>query len=170
MVPTESFSDAHFATFPTKLIEPMILAGCPAQVCSECRTPWERVVERETNWEESRAAGAWAGNVGVSNSYQNGVHGKGMSHDLGTVKSVDLGFRPTCSHDAPTRPGIVLDPFMGSGTTAVVARALKRNFIGCELNPKYIQMAQERLRLPFEQHYVERDNSVSDLPLFSGLD
>ena len=41
--------------------------------------------------------------------------------------------------------GIVLDPFMGSGTTAVVARKLNRNFIGIELNPKYIKLANKRL-------------------------
>jgi DNA modification methylase len=41
--------------------------------------------------------------------------------------------------------GIVLDPFMGSGTTALVARSLGRNFIGIDLNPAYIQMAKARL-------------------------
>lgn len=41
--------------------------------------------------------------------------------------------------------GVVLDPFMGSGTTAVVARSHGRNFIGCELNPDYITMANRRL-------------------------
>ena len=41
--------------------------------------------------------------------------------------------------------GIVLDPFIGSGTTAFVARALRRNFIGIELNPKYVKMAKTRL-------------------------
>lgn len=41
--------------------------------------------------------------------------------------------------------GIVLDPFMGSGTTGVVARKLDRNFIGVELNPKYIKIAEKRL-------------------------
>lgn len=41
--------------------------------------------------------------------------------------------------------GIVLDPFMGSGTTAVVARKLDRNFIGIELNPKYIEIAERRI-------------------------
>jgi DNA modification methylase len=40
---------------------------------------------------------------------------------------------------------VVLDPFMGSGTTAVVARKLNRNFIGIELNPKYIKLAEKRL-------------------------
>ncbi|MGI8468255.1 MAG: DNA-methyltransferase, partial [Pyrinomonadaceae bacterium] len=37
--------------------------------------------------------------------------------------------------------GIVLDPFIGSGTTAVVAKKLGRNFIGIELNPKYVKIA-----------------------------
>lgn len=41
--------------------------------------------------------------------------------------------------------GIILDPFMGSGTTAVVARRLRRRFIGIELNPGYVRMAQHRL-------------------------
>jgi DNA modification methylase len=39
----------------------------------------------------------------------------------------------------------VLDPFMGAGTTAVVARKLNRNYIGFELNPKYIKIAKKRL-------------------------
>jgi len=41
--------------------------------------------------------------------------------------------------------GVVLDPFMGSGTTALVARNLSRKFIGIELNPKYIEIAEKRL-------------------------
>lgn len=41
---------------------------------------------------------------------------------------------------------LVLDPFMGSGTTAVAARQAGRRFIGFELSPEYIAMAQERLR------------------------
>jgi DNA modification methylase len=42
--------------------------------------------------------------------------------------------------------GIVLDPFIGSGTTAIVARKLNRNFIGIELNPEYIKIAERQLR------------------------
>lgn len=41
--------------------------------------------------------------------------------------------------------GIVLDPFMGSGTTGIVARKLNRNYIGCELNPDYVEMAERRI-------------------------
>lgn len=42
--------------------------------------------------------------------------------------------------------GVVLDPFMGAGTTALVARKLGRNFLGCELNPKYVGIANKRLK------------------------
>lgn len=41
--------------------------------------------------------------------------------------------------------GIVLDPFLGSGTTAVVARRLERYYIGIEPNPEYVKIAQSRL-------------------------
>lgn len=41
--------------------------------------------------------------------------------------------------------GIVLDPFIGSGTTAKVAQQYGRNFIGIELNPEYVAMANKRL-------------------------
>ena len=71
-VTTKSYKEAHFATFPEKLIVPMVKAGCPES-------------------------------------------------------------------------GIVLDPFMGSGTTAFVAERLARHWIGIELNKDYIKMANKRI-------------------------
>lgn len=41
--------------------------------------------------------------------------------------------------------GIVLDPFMGAGTTALVAAKYGRKFAGCELNPEYAAMARKRV-------------------------
>jgi DNA modification methylase len=41
--------------------------------------------------------------------------------------------------------GIVLDPFLGSGTTAAVAKELGRQYIGIEINPGYIELAHQRL-------------------------
>lgn len=72
-VATQPYSEAHFATFPEKLITPCILAGCP-------------------------------------------------------------------------EGGLVLDPFMGSGTTALVARNLNRKYLGIELNPEYIKISERRLQ------------------------
>ncbi len=49
---------------------------------------------------------------------------------------------------ASSRPGdLVADPFLGSGTTAVVARRMGRRFLGCELNPDYVRLAFKRLAL-----------------------
>jgi site-specific DNA-methyltransferase (adenine-specific) len=42
--------------------------------------------------------------------------------------------------------GIVLDPFFGSGTTGAVAKKLGRDYIGIELNPEYIKIAEKRLK------------------------
>lgn len=42
--------------------------------------------------------------------------------------------------------GVVLDPFMGAATTALVARKLNRNYVGFELNPDYITIAENRLK------------------------
>jgi site-specific DNA-methyltransferase (adenine-specific) len=44
--------------------------------------------------------------------------------------------------------GIVLDPFMGSGTTAVAAKRLGRHYAGFELNPAYCEIIQQRLAAP----------------------
>lgn len=46
--------------------------------------------------------------------------------------------------------GIVLDPFMGAGTTGVVALKLNRSYIGIELNPEYIELAEKRIE-PYKQ-------------------
>jgi DNA modification methylase len=45
--------------------------------------------------------------------------------------------------------GVVLDPFMGSGTTALVAKANDRNYIGIELNKEYIEIADKRMQKHF---------------------
>jgi ribosome-binding protein aMBF1 (putative translation factor) len=42
--------------------------------------------------------------------------------------------------------GLVLDPFMGAGTTAVVAKKLGRNYLGIEINPEFVEIAEKRLK------------------------
>lgn len=48
--------------------------------------------------------------------------------------------------DYTSEDEIILDPFLGSGTTAVAAKLLKRNYIGIEISEKYCKIAEERLR------------------------
>jgi site-specific DNA-methyltransferase (adenine-specific) len=52
---------------------------------------------------------------------------------------------PRCRCRAASEPGLVLDPFIGSGTTALVAERLGRNWLGIELNPKFARLAEERI-------------------------
>jgi DNA modification methylase len=52
---------------------------------------------------------------------------------------------PSCACDAGWQPGLVLDPFMGSGTTAVAAARLGREWVGVELNPEYRKLALARI-------------------------
>lgn len=52
---------------------------------------------------------------------------------------------PSCGCDAPGRPGRVLDPFIGSGTVAVVAEDHQRDWLGIELNPAFVAMTTARV-------------------------
>jgi site-specific DNA-methyltransferase (adenine-specific) len=52
----------------------------------------------------------------------------------------------TCIEAGCQPDGIVLDPFMGAGTTALVAKELNRKYVGIELNADYVNIAEERLR------------------------
>ncbi|MFV3114240.1 DNA-methyltransferase [Gordonia amicalis] len=52
---------------------------------------------------------------------------------------------PTCDCGSDREPGIVLDPFLGSGTTAVAADHLRRDWCGIELNPDFAAAARERI-------------------------
>jgi DNA modification methylase len=57
----------------------------------------------------------------------------------------------SCDCQADWTPGVVLDPFFGSGTLGVVAEQHSRDWIGIELNPAYAQLAEERLRVEREK-------------------
>ena len=72
---------------------------------------------------------------------------------------------------AGSRPGdIVLDPFMGSGTTAAVALQHGRQYLGCELNPDYGPLQQERISAEMNlfnqpnQNPVESESVIKILP------
>ncbi|PTX49122.1 DNA methylase [Gemmobacter caeni] len=148
-VTTKPFKGAHFATFPPDLIEPCVMAGAPERCCSACGAPQERVVEKTTSfWGGSGRAGRTAEDVNASGKWAGQQYGKNLK--LGPlVTSETVGWRPTCVCDAGAPVGgTVLDPFFGAGTTGLVAQMNNRSWIGCELNPKYVEMARGRLGMP----------------------
>ena len=63
-----------------------------------------------------------------------------------------------------TMPGdVVLDPFVGSGTTAIAARNLGRHFVGIELNPQYCSLARGSLGLSSDSRLVNGQNDSVEL-------
>jgi len=134
---------AHYAAFPKRIPEIAIKSSTSEKgVCPTCGAPWARVVER-TQYQPDLVA------VGVRNvddsrgDRTRKLSGKAYNDQ---ASSKTTGWRPTCSCPATDPvPATVLDPFMGVGTTGVVAVALGRSVIGIELNPKYAGWARERI-------------------------
>jgi len=144
-IATEPYPDAHFATFPTELVKPCILAGTSEKgVCPECGAPWEREVAAE------------GGSIGKSwhNNEHDLVVGQRQEAwvDFSAYRRQTTGWHPTCAHDKDPIPATVLDPFAGSGTTLLVATRLGRNGVGVELSPAYVQLTIKRL----DEHKQQR--------------
>lgn len=136
----QAYPDAHYATFPEKLIEPCIKVSTSQKgCCPKCGAPWARIVDSKQVKRKRLADKTNRHNQG------NGVNSCGNT--VAGVSTTTLGWLPTCSCGIEeTVPALVFDPFMGSGTTAAVAARLGRNYCGIELNPDYIkEQAQGRI-------------------------
>jgi DNA modification methylase len=141
----EPFPEAHFATFVTEIPRRAILAGTSARgVCPKCGAPWVRQMNKRfvPQGDVSLERGV-KGAPGQKPTYA----GTWDSVPRGSNDVETIGWRPSCKCDLIiTDPAAVLDPFLGSGTTALVADQLGRDCIGIELSPKYAAMAERRLR------------------------
>ena len=127
---------AHFACFPDELAERCIKAACPQWVCNKCGQPRERIIKIHQLAERENKR-----NKTVKSCVPL-IPEKGWQSEHETTRWTD------CGCNAGFSGGIVLDPFAGSGTTGLVALKQNKKFIGIELNKKYIEIAEKRLK-PF---------------------
>ena len=136
-VTTKPYKEAHFATYPEKLIEPCIKAGTSAHgCCADCGAPWERILAKGEKVKQK-----WGTQTKVDKSRNDVGLKTGMVNTYYTT-----GWQPTCQCECKKIvPAIVLDPFMGAGTTGLVARKLSRHYVGYELNAEYIKIAEKRI-------------------------
>lgn len=145
-IPSAPYPGAHFATWPPDLVEPMIKAGTSERgVCPTCGAPWVRVIHKgqpQPRPDNPNPVLPYTAESGMTQGT-----GATTLHMTRTTETLD--WRPSC--DCPEHdpvPAVVLDLFVGSGTTLQVARHLGRNGIGLDLSFDYLQNeARARLSL-----------------------
>ena len=139
-IPTKSFKEAHFATFPETLIEPIIKAGCPEFVCKKCGKARVKILEPTEEYKKL-----------LGKSWHPHKHDaeRGMSEtpDKKVSCTAEYKFKgySDCGCGAGWESGINLDPFMGTGTTALVALKQRKRFIGIEIKQEYVDMSYKRI-------------------------
>lgn len=157
-ISTHSYKGAHFATYPPRLVEPCILAGTSAKgCCPHCGKPWARVVESKRVatrlGEDSKVCfpAGWAtGKDHSAMGHQTAENHRKVTGNSDPQRHVSVkvttGWQQACKCEAHEPvPCTVLDPFGGSGTTAIVAAHHGRKWIICELNPQYATLAEQRI-------------------------
>ena len=144
---TQPRPEAHFATFPDELPRRCILLSTSEHgVCAKCGKPWERLVERGAQPHDGSTSTPYdhKSNGGRLQLRRQALRERGWGDDYNTPVR-DLGWEPSCSCGAGVEPGMVLGPFVGSGTTVSVAQSLGRRGLGLDLNPEYLDIAVRRL-------------------------
>jgi DNA modification methylase len=139
-VNTKPYKEAHFAVFPTDLIEPCVLAGSSAKICSGCGKSYRR--EMVTTDVPDRIVRDHMVGVIPKRDKPSRMNSK----DMLPLTKEDNGFVKQCNCDTDhTEQDRIIDPFGGSGTTALVADRHNRDATVIELNEEYIEIAKNRL-------------------------
>ena len=136
----------HFAAFPQEWPRRLILGWCPQEVCSECGEGRAPVVDKTTT-----------GAIEVDGADRLHGHRNDEARHAGRIGDVSAtitGYACACpDNTAPSTPGVVLDPFAGTGTVPMVARALGRTGIGVDLSADYLRLAAWRV---FESGHAQK--------------
>ncbi len=161
-VPTAPYKGAHYATFPPRLIAPLIRASVPRRACPECDTAWAPVIERR---ESSVDADMDADRV-----KEDPTQGRRRAPEPGEpgafASTRVIDYKPTCDCGREDyHSGIVLDIFGGSGTTGMVAKELMLRWVVIDISYPYLdQQAKIRTRSG------SPTGALADLPLFERSD
>ncbi len=149
VVPTHGYPGAHYATFSPRLVQKFIASMCPPRVCLECGEPSRRIVEQDEEaptraisdgvetTERARINEQQANRGGRQQEPRDRAGERPVNRSVRTVGWTD------CGHGA-WRPGVVLDPFAGSGTTLAVAIGHGRDALGIDLDSRNVDLAVER--------------------------
>lgn len=154
-IPTAGYRGRHTAVFPEELPRICIKAGTSEYgCCPACGAPYRRIVatgEPDLAWQQACGGNRDGEYRGTGKKDYTAAKAEDASSIKARIlknmcRKETVGWEPTCtcSLEAPV-PCTVLDPFSGSGTTALVSRELRRNSLGIELNPDSIQETRERL-------------------------
>jgi hypothetical protein len=142
LIPTEPYKGSHYATWPSDLLTKPIEAMCPRRVCRECGKPSERIVGYSDEYAAHRLRSSEAGTDLRERRNTEGHRVTGRGSERMDAEHTTLGWSD-CGHDN-YRPGLVLDPFAGSGTTLAVATGHGRDAIGIDLDARNADLARER--------------------------
>lgn len=126
----------HFAMFPPRLVEPLVLSGTSEYgCCADCGRPWDREVVRNGAVQKQGDSGA----AQRDRSYRWSRNGVDSTLDTGIAERETAGWRKACGcRIDEVVPCVVMDPFVGSGTTVATALRLGRAGVGIDLSEAYL--------------------------------
>ena len=148
-IPAEPYPGEHYAVFPSGLPARCIQASTSEKgVCPECGAQWARVVERRPATMNIRVREAKNGTRSDKSWFhRDATDEEAAEYSVESMgSSSTIGWRPTCGCDAggPV-PALVLDPFVGVGTTCLAAQRLGRRSVGVDLSRDYLAQGVKRL-------------------------
>ena len=147
----QPFPEAHFAVYPEELCETPIKAGCPEFVCKKCGKAKEKLYDYEKEGlVKCNARGELRPNTGEDIHFTKSMGYKEKYNSIPKFKGYT-----NCNCNTGFKGGIVLDPFIGAGTTVIVALKQSKQFIGFEINKEYIEIANKRIKPYLEQTNIQ---------------